>query len=171
MSGPAILKLSSLGARILNEKDYKFNIQLNWVNIRNNNLVQNELKKITTRNPNKMLSNIKPFNLPSRLWIYLLNKIELPESKKWAELGKKGLNKLVTVLTNDIYTVNGKSRFKEEFVTCGGISLDSIDITTMQSKVVPNLYFAGEVLDIDGITGGFNFQAAWTTGFIAGKLN
>ena len=90
--------------------------------------------------------------------------------KRWGEIGKKGINKLMTVLTNDVYSVKGKTTFKEEFVTCGGVSLESIDFTTMQSRVCPNLYFAGEVMDIDGITGGYNFQSAWTTGFIAGKL-
>jgi predicted Rossmann fold flavoprotein len=108
--------------------------------------------------------------LQERLWLFLLEKIEIPANKKWNELGKKGINKLTAVLTNDMYTVNGKSTYKEEFVTCGGVSLQSIDMNTMQSKTCNNIYFAGEVLDIDAITGGFNLQAAWTTGFIAGKL-
>jgi len=126
---------------------------------------------IVNKQPNKLLPNVRPYSLPDRLWRYLLKKIDLSEKKKWGELGKKGLNKLVGVLTNDIYTVEGKTTFKEEFVTCGGVSLESIDMNTMQSKVCKNLYFAGEVMDIDGITGGFNFQAAWTTAFIAGQLN
>jgi len=109
--------------------------------------------------------------LPERLCHYLLEKNDLSAKKKWGELGKKGMNKMVNVLTNDVYSVEGKTSFKDEFVTCGGVSLESIDITTMQSKVCKNLYFAGEVMDIDGITGGYNFQAAWTTAFIAGKLN
>jgi predicted Rossmann fold flavoprotein len=108
--------------------------------------------------------------LPDRLWQYLLVKTELPPRKKWGELGKKGLNKLMTILTNDVYQVKGKTTFKEEFVTCGGISLASIDFNTMESRAVKNLYFVGELLDVDGITGGYNFQAAWTTGYIAGKL-
>jgi hypothetical protein len=107
--------------------------------------------------------------LPARLWIYLLDKIDIQVERTWGEIGKKGLNKLVNVLTNDEYQVKGRTTFKEEFVTCGGVSLGSVDLTTMQSKVVRNLYFAGEILDIDAITGGFNFQAAWTTGFIAGR--
>ncbi|MDA3896872.1 MAG: NAD(P)/FAD-dependent oxidoreductase, partial [Desulfobacteraceae bacterium] len=114
---------------------------------------------------------VRPYNVPERLWRYLLEKSDLPVKKKWGELGKKGMNKLVNTLTNDVYCVKGKASFKEEFVTCGGVSLESIDFNTMQSKVCKNLYFAGEVLDVDGITGGYNFQAAWTTGFIAGKLN
>ena len=100
-----------------------------------------------------------------------MKKCELSKETTWGQLGKKGINKIVNILTNDVYPVSGKTTFKEEFVTCGGVSLESIDIKTMQSKVVKNLYFTGEVMDIDGITGGYNFQAAWTTAFIAGKLN
>lgn len=170
MSGPAILKLSSLGARILNEKDYNFNIQVNWVAQSNEDLVQLYLNELVNENPNKILANFRPYNLSERLWFYLLEKINMPQNKKWQDLGKKGINKLSTILTNDVYPVTGKSTFREEFVTCGGVSLQSVDINTMQSKVRNNIYFAGEVLDIDAITGGFNFQAAWTTGFIAGKL-
>ena len=170
MSGPAILKLSAFGARILSEMNYEFKIQVNWVNQKNDNLVLEELKNIVTIHPQKILSNFKPYHLKERLWLYLLEKVDLPKNKKWEELGKKGVNKLVTVLTNDTYQVKGKTTFKEEFVTCGGVSLESIDFNTMQSRVSKNLYFAGEVLDIDGITGGYNFQAAWTTAFIAGKL-
>ena len=99
-----------------------------------------------------------------------MQKVDLKQSKKWNELGKKGINKLVNLLTNDIYEVNGKTTFKEEFVTCGGVSLQSVDFRTMQSKDCSNLYFAGEVLDVDGITGGYNFQAAWTTAFLAAQL-
>jgi predicted Rossmann fold flavoprotein len=168
MSGPAILKLSSFGARILNEMEYQFKIQVNWASQHNNELVLNELEDILLRNPKKILSNYRPFSLPSRLWSFLLERIEIKEDKCWGELGKKGLNKLVNVLTNDVFEVSGRTTFRDEFVTCGGVSLESVDIATMQSKVVKNLYFAGEVLDIDAITGGFNLQAAWTTGFIAG---
>ncbi len=171
MSGPAVLKLSAFGARILSDLNYKFKIQVNWVGEPNNDLVMNELHEIASTSPNKLLSNVKPYGLPERLWLFLLSRSDIPSSKKWSELGKKGMNKLVNTLTNDEYQVSGKTTFKEEFVTCGGISLESVDFKTMQSKSVPNLYFAGEVLDIDGITGGYNFQAAWTTGFIAGKLN
>lgn len=170
MSGPAILKLSAFGARLLSERNYDFKIQVNWVNVPRHDVVMDDLENIVESHPQKILSNIRPYSLPDRLWRYLLEKSDLPADKKWSELGKKGLNKLVGVLTNDIYSVKGKTTFKEEFVTCGGISLESIDIKTMKSKVCDNLYFAGELLDIDGITGGFNFQAAWTTAFIAGKL-
>ncbi len=171
MSGPAILKLSALGARLLSEKHYDFKIQVNWTNVRNQDLVVAELKRITAEHPKKILSNLRPYALPERLWNYLLEKSNLSPSKKWGELGKTGLNKLVDLLTNDAYSVRGQTQFREEFVTCGGVSLESIDFKTMQSKVCENLYFAGEVMDIDGITGGYNFQAAWTTAFIAAKLN
>ena len=171
MSGPAILKLSAFGARFLYEKGYEFNIQVNWANENNHASVMDELKDIVKEYSNKIVSNIKPYFLPDRLWRYLLEKSDLSVRKKWGELGKKGINKLVNVLTNDVYHVKSKTSFKEEFVTCGGVSLESVDLTTMQSKMCKNLYFTGEVLDIDGITGGYNFQAAWTTAFIAGKLN
>jgi predicted Rossmann fold flavoprotein len=170
MSGPAILKLSSLGARELSDKDYTFNVQVNWANEQNNDIVTEDLNAIVNDHSNKILSSIRPYALPERLWLFLLDKVDLSTGKRWGEIGKKGLNKLITVLTNDVYAVKGKSTFKEEFVTCGGVSLQSVDLSTMQSKVCKNLYFAGEVLDIDAITGGYNLQAAWTTGFIAGKL-
>ncbi len=170
MSGPAILKLSSLGAVILHEKNYHFQVKVNWINKVNNEAISRDLNQIINEHPHKLISNIRPYQLPERLWLFLLDKAGLPHNKKWNELGKKGMNKIINILTNDLYQVRGKTTFKEEFVTCGGVSLDSIDISTMQSKVVDNLYFAGEVMDIDGITGGFNLQAAWTTGYIAGKL-
>lgn len=170
MSGPAILKLSSYGARYLSERDYAFNVQVNWVNETNNSLIMEVLDEIIREHPKKLITNIRPYFLPERLWLYLLEKSDIPTQKIWGETGKKALHKLVQVLSNDVYAVKGKTTFKEEFVTCGGVSLESIDLKTMQSKVCKNLYFAGEITDIDAITGGFNFQAAWTTGFIAGKL-
>jgi len=170
MSGPAVLKLSSLGAIFLNEENYHFQIKINWINKVNNESVKIDLNEIINKNPKKLLSNIRPYLLPERLWLFLLDKAKLPPNKKWSELGKKGINKIINILTNDLYKARGKTTFREEFVTCGGVSLESIDMTTMQSKVVNNLYFAGEILDIDGITGGFNLQAAWTTGYIAGQL-
>jgi len=171
MSGPVILKLSAFGARLLNEKVYEFKIQVNWTNVHNNDVVMDKLRSIVNEHSNKILSNVRPYFLPERLWRYLLDKSDFSVKKTWGQLGKKGMNKLVNVLTNDVYSVNGKRSFKEEFVTCGGVSLESIDFKTMQSKVCKNLYFAGEIMDIDGITEGYNFQAAWTTAFIAGKLN
>lgn len=171
MSGPAILKLSAFGARILADKDYKFTIQVNWVNQANHDKIKEELIQISYDHSNKILANYRPYNLPDRLWKYFLDKGKLSPQKKWNELGNKGINTLVRLVGNDEYQVNGKTTFKEEFVTCGGISLKSIDHKTMESKAVKNLYFTGELLDIDGITGGYNFQAAWTTAFIAAKLN
>ena len=171
MSGPVILKLSSFGARLLSERGYEFKVQVNWINVRNKEIVLDKLGSIVDDHPNKLLSNVRPYILPERLWLYLLEKRDLSAKKKWRELGKKGMNKLGNVLTNDVYSVEGKTAFKEEFVTCGGVSLECIDVKTMQSTVCKNLYFAGEILDIDGITGGYNLQAAWTTAFIAGKLN
>ena len=171
MSGPAILKLSAFGARLLSEMGYTFNVQINWANEPNAEAVAEHLRGIIAAHPQKSLSNQRPYALPKRLWAYLLSKAELAGDKKWSELGKKGLHKITHLLTNDVYAVRGKTTFKEEFVTCGGVSLESIDFKTMQSKACKNLYFAGEVLDIDGITGGYNFQAAWTTAYIAGQLN
>ncbi|MBT3605562.1 MAG: NAD(P)/FAD-dependent oxidoreductase [Candidatus Latescibacteria bacterium] len=170
MSGPVILKLSAFGARTLFDLGYEFNIQVNWVQIQNQDVVMDELKNIVYAYSGKRLVNRRPYSLPERLWIYLLEKCDLSMDKKWGELGKSGMNRLVNVLTHDVYRVAGKTTFKEEFVTCGGVSLESIDFNTMQSKACKNLYFAGELMDVDGVTGGYNFQAAWTTGFIAGQL-
>lgn len=170
LSGPAVLRLSALGARHLHQEDYSGVVLINWANENNQNLVGETLYQVIDQHPGKHLSNRRPFGLPERLWRHLLEKCEIDPGKQWREVGKKSINKLVNILTNDRYQVSGKTTFKEEFVTCGGISLSDVDIQTMESKVCKNMYFAGEVLDIDGITGGFNFQAAWTTAFIAAKL-
>ena len=170
MSGPAILKLSAFGARVLSDMNYEFKAQVNWTAVQNVNIVLEDLQSIAQNNPQKQLQNLKPYGLPERLWLFLLTKAEIPSDKKWNELGKKGLNKLLSILTYDVYQVRGKTTFKEEFVTCGGVSLESINFDTMESRMCKNLYFTGEVMDIDGITGGYNFQAAWTTAFIAGML-
>jgi len=170
MSGPAILKLSAFGARVLSEKDYDFKILVNWVNASSNDVVIEDLNKIIKENTNKILANYRPYALPDRLWQFLLEKGDLSPQKRWGELGKKGLNKLLNLLTNDEYVVKGKTTFRDEFVTCGGVSLKNVDMSSMQSKKCKNLYFAGEVLDIDAITGGYNLQAAWSTGFLAGQL-
>jgi len=170
MSGPVVLRLSSFGARLIKERDYYFKIQVNWVNTANNELVAAKIEELINQHPKKKLGSVKPYHLPVRLWEYLLERTALPLDRKWNEIGKKGIHKIVNILTNDIYSIAGKTKFKEEFVTAGGVSLEEVDFKTMQSKKVKNLYFAGEVLDVDGITGGYNFQAAWTTAFIAGKL-
>lgn len=170
MSGPAILKLSSFGARWLHEQGYAFTLLVNWVHEPTYDTVRDHVQTLVADHGQKNLANARPYGLPERLWRHLLGKCGLAVDKKWNELGKKGLHKLVTVLTHDEYGVAAKASFKDEFVTCGGVSLDGLDPATMQSTVCPNLYFTGEVLDIDGITGGYNFQAAWTTAFIAGRL-
>jgi len=170
MSGPAILKTSAWGARELAEKNYEFTTQVNWVGNANEDEIRTLLNRHTYSYDKKKIESSNPFEIPSRLWKFLIEKSEIDPQKINQELSKKEKNKLINTLLNDVYEVKGKTTFKEEFVTCGGVALKDVDMKTMQSKVNPNLYFAGEVLDIDGVTGGFNFQAAWTTGFIAGKL-
>lgn len=170
MSGPAILKLSAFGARILSDMNYLFKINVNWIHESNNDNVINHLKAIASSNPNKQLINLKPYTLPSRLWTYLIEKLNYSLDRTWGEIGNKGANKIANILINDEYQINGRTTYRDEFVTCGGVSLKSVDMNTMSSKVVKNLYFAGEVLDIDGITGGYNFQNAWTSAYIAAKL-
>ena len=170
MSGPAILILSAFGARILQERNYQFTVSVNWVNETNHERIHNQLNELMDEFGGKQLKSIRPYYLPARLWEFLLEKYHMNPEQRWSEIGKKGSYKITTFLTNDEYTVQGKTTFKEEFVTCGGVSLASIHPSTLESKVVPGLFFAGEVLDIDAITGGYNFQAAWTTGYIAGKL-
>lgn len=170
MSGPAVLKLSAWGARMLHELDYHFKIQVSWLGLFTEQAVQDILFAMQGEHRKRKIANKNPFQLPSRLWLFLIEKTGLNPDAPWGDLGKKSINRLVNILLNDVYKVEGKTTFKEEFVTCGGISLQDISINTMESKVCSGLYFAGEVLDIDGITGGFNFQAAWTTGYIAGKL-
>lgn len=170
VSGPAVLKASAYGARLLHDVGYNCNIAINWVGVVNSSIVIEQLTKVATEHASKHVTNFAPFGLQTRLWRYLVAKSGISAERRWSELGNKGINRLVERLTNDQYVVAGKGSFKDEFVTCGGISLECVDVNTMQSKVCPGLYFAGEVLDIDGITGGFNFQAAWTTAFIAGKL-
>lgn len=168
MSGPAVLKLSAWGARDLAEMGYQFNCQVNWVPLMDESQVKGALEKTMRETPDKHMGNKNPFELPGRLWVFLLEKALLSTIQPWKALNGKGINRLVNLLTNDTYPVRGKTTFKEEFVTAGGVALESVQFPTMQSKVCPGLFFAGEVLDIDGVTGGFNFQAAWTTGFLAG---
>jgi len=169
MSGPAILQLSAWGARLLEEKNYHFTILVNWLN----EVKEEDLRKFTdavvSEHGSKMIGNLNPFPITNRLWHFLLEKSEILAETRWKDLGKKNNNKLANTLLNDRYEVKGKTTFKEEFVTAGGISLQNIDIKTMESRKVSGLFIAGEVLDIDGITGGFNFQSAWTTGFVAGR--
>ena len=169
VSGPAALKLSSYAARLLAENDYKAPLAISWTDELTRQEVESCLLKFQAANPHKQVANLHPFGLPSRLWLYILSKLGIDAVKPWAEIGRKTLNRMIETLVNDQYTIAGKGAFREEFVTCGGVSLNSVNSKTLESKVCSNLFFAGEVLDIDAITGGFNLQAAWTTGFIAGK--
>lgn len=169
MSGPAILLLSAWGARILAEKNYHFFVLINWLDNVKDDELRTLLYSTAKAHAAKKMSNWNPTTLSNRLWAHLLERSDIHTDLRWSELGKKTLNRLINTLLNDRYEVKGKTTFKEEFVTAGGVGLTEIDFQTMQAKKYPQLSFAGEVLDIDGITGGYNFQAAWTTGFIAGK--
>ena len=171
MSGPAILKLSAWGARILADKNYQFTIYVNWLNDLEHDEVEKILKDLKLEHAKKSVSKKSPFEFPNRLWesIVVASGIDSSTtigSTKWADLNKIQLTNLANHLTNASFQVNGKSTFKEEFVTAGGIDLKEINFKTMESKLHPNLYFAGEIVNIDAITGGFNFQNAWTSGFI-----
>ncbi len=165
MSGPAILKLSSYAARYLADNEYSAVLSVNWFGDADEQAVRGRIISISKDNPQKLILNTHPFELPSRLWTYLISKCGIREDSRWAELGSKGMNRLVNALSNDEYQIRGKSRFKEEFVTCGGVALPNINLNTLECKAHPGLYFAGEVLDVDAITGGFNLQAAWSMGY------
>ena len=166
MSGPAILKLSSIAARRLHEVAYNFEVAINW----SNNRSEEELRELIVSGGQKLIKNHNPLEFPQRLWLYFLGRAGISADDVCAELSKKQKNKLVHTLYYDVYPVKGKTTFKEEFVTCGGVSWDSVNVKTLQSNTISGVYFAGEVLDVDGVTGGFNFQAAWTTGWVAGRL-
>jgi hypothetical protein len=163
MSGPCILKLSSRAARLLADHDYRMAMTVNWMSS-NDTDTQEELQRIATQHPKKQVTNTPPFGMPGRLWNYLVEKT-LGErmQNRWQNLSCKEVNRLVNVLCNDTYETAGRTVFKDEFVTCGGVDLAAVNPQTLECKTRQRLYFAGEVLDIDGITGGFNFQAAWTT--------
>lgn len=166
MSGPGILRLSAWGARILADKNYQFVLQVNWLNDLTFEETLEKLKELKLEHSKKAVSKKSPFEFPNRLWESLVLASEIFEDTKWADLSKNQLQNLANQLTNGEFQVNGKSTFKEEFVTAGGIDLKEINFKTMESKLHQNLYFAGEILNIDAITGGFNFQNAWTGGFI-----
>ncbi len=169
LSGPAVLKLSAWGARELADKQYKFSILVNWLHDTNEQKLREEWGNLRNELATQKVGNKNPFGLPNRLWNYFLSICGIKEELRWAELPAVNQNKLITTLAAQLFEVNGKTTFKEEFVTCGGIKLNEIDPNTMQSKKANGLYFAGEVMDIDGVTGGFNFQNAWTSGWIAAK--
>lgn len=166
MSGPAILKLSAWGARILAEKNYQFTISVNWLNDIEADDAEKILKNLKQEHAKKAVSKKSPFDFPNRLWESLVLASSISEETKWADLSKIQLQNLVHQLTNSSFQVNGKSTFKEEFVTAGGIDLKEINFKTMESKLHENLFFAGEIINIDAVTGGFNFQNAWTSGYI-----
>jgi len=169
MSGPAILKCSAWGARELANASYQFTIRVNWIPTYAEQDLRNAWPLIRAEQGNTKMGGRNPFELPSRLWVHLLTVSGIDAGASWATLTSSGQNKLIVALTAFECKVSGKTTFKDEFVTCGGIKLSEIDANSMQSKVVKGLYFAGEIMDIDGITGGFNFQNAWTSGWIAAK--
>ena len=169
MSGPGILKLSAWGARILHDRNYQFTIYVNWLNDVDTDDADKLLKEIKLEHAKKAVSKKSPFEFPNRLWESLVLASGIEEETKWADLSKTQLQNLAMQLTNGSFQVNGKSTFKEEFVTAGGIDLKEINFKTMESKLHENLYLAGEIVNIDAITGGFNFQNAWTSGFLVAE--
>jgi predicted Rossmann fold flavoprotein len=168
-SGPVVLRLSAWGARLLHSLHYHFQILINWIPEYKEDGLRQQLQAMRKEQARKTISAHAFFGLPLRLWKALLALADIPEDMRWADLPGKNQNKLLESLIRCPFEVRGKTTFKEEFVTCGGIPLQEVSMQTMESKKIPGLFFAGEVLDVDGITGGFNFQAAWTTGYLAGK--
>jgi predicted Rossmann fold flavoprotein len=169
VSGPAILRLSAWGARILHEVDYKFGLHLNWLPDFSAEEIREGLRSMRETNPNRRVSNSPIAPLPARLWEELTKAAGIASETRWTTLARANANRLGSLLAQTELEIHGKSLNKEEFVTCGGVKLDAVDFKTMESRIAPGLYFAGELLDVDGLTGGFNFQSAWTTGWIAGK--
>lgn len=169
MSGPAVLKLSSYAAKYLAEQNYSAELMVNWAGKITVPELESVLSRISSSASRKMSANVGPDFLNNRLWTYLLHRAGIPADRRWAEIGSKGLNRIISTLTSDIYPVVGRNKFKGEFVTCGGVSLADIDPKTLESRQHPGLYFAGEVTDVDAVTGGFNLQAAWTMGWVAAR--
>ncbi len=167
-SGPVILKLSAWGARILHQHRYRAKLQINFLPHLSPEEIRQQLIQTKEEVPRKTMFLYRGVEVPHRLWQYLLSRANIQEQVRWAEVSKRQINQLITELTQGQYFVSGKGVFKEEFVTCGGVDLKEVNFKTMESKISPGLYFAGEILDIDGITGGFNFQSAWTTAYLAG---
>ncbi len=169
LSGPAILKLSAWGARILAEKNYAFELHVNWVPSLTPTALQSHLSDLRQTQPRKQINTFSPVELPQRLWERLLTHQGVPLTTPWAHVSNATLQTLCQMLHQSSFQVQGKSTYKDEFVTCGGVKLSEINFQTMESRCCPHVYFAGEVIDVDGVTGGFNFQNAWTTGFLAGQ--
>jgi len=168
LSGPAILKLSAWEARQLNESDYQFEIELNWLGVRTESDLQTLFARMRNQKGQQLVKTKLFEELPRRLWEKILSSVKIEGTLQWAQLPKKLEAQLIKELITATFQVRGKTMNKEEFVTCGGIRLKEVNFKKMESRVIPHLYFAGECLDYDGITGGFNFQGAWTTGYIAG---
>jgi hypothetical protein len=169
LSGPAILRLSAWGARDLAKMSYRFSIKVNWLGQLSTADVQADLNRLKQEHARKQILANPQFGLPQRLWERLATAAGAAVELRWADAGKPVLQRLATELTAGAFAINGKSTFKEEFVTAGGVDLKEVNFKTFESKLHPGLYFAGEVLDVDAITGGFNFQAAWTGGWIVGS--
>ena len=168
-SGPGILRLSSEAARELYEQKYNFKLLIKWTNLDFSEL-KNRIDELRESNGKSNLCNSRPISsLTRRLWVYLLNKLELDNSKTWSEILSEERHKIINILLSDEYQISGKRPFSDEFVTAGGVSLDEVSLKTMESYICKGLYFSGEVLDVDGITGGFNFQHCWTSGWLAGR--
>lgn len=169
LSGPAVLRCSAWGARELNTRNYDYTIFINWLGDKTDVDLKEELVFIRQEYGKQLVQNKNPFSLPRRLWEYILIKCGINDDVKWGELPAKAQNKLINNLIGEEFHVKGKTTFKEEFVTSGGINLSEVNPKTLESRLVPNLYFAGEIVDVDGVTGGFNFQHAWSSGFIAAQ--
>lgn len=168
VSGPAILKLSAWGARFLHQEGYHTPLIINWLPDYSADRLRQLLLAVKSQLPHKTIKNNCPLPIPYRLWESLINYVGIQPEDRWAELANKTLDRAIQELIRGEYQITGKGAFKEEFVTCGGVALKEVNFKTMESKICPSLYFAGEILDIDGVTGGFNFQSAWTTGYLAG---
>jgi predicted Rossmann fold flavoprotein len=169
LSGPTILKLSAWGARLLHEHHYRATLQVNWLPNQTSEQIRQTLLQVKTDHGKRSIFSDVVFPLPRRLWQYLVGRSGIAEGDRWAGVSKPAMNHLIQELTQGQYAIQGKGVFKDEFVTCGGVSLKEVNFKTMESRQCPGLYFAGEILDIDGVTGGFNFQSAWTTGWLAGQ--
>ena len=169
LSGPAVLKLSAWGARVLHDYHYEAKLLINWLPQINPEDLRQKSQFVKSEWSRRTIAGSCPFDLPRRLWQYLVARVGIAPEDRWAGLSNKILNQLVQELTQGYYLIQGKGVFKEEFVTCGGVSLKDVNFKTMESRLFPGLFFAGEILDIDGVTGGFNFQSAWTTGWLAGQ--
>ncbi len=169
LSGPAVLKLSAWGARVLHDNHYQAKLLINWLPQLNQEDLRQKLLAVKTESSKKAIALHRGVDLPHRLWQYLVARAGINPEDRWAGISNKTLNQLTQELTQSQYLIQGKGVFKEEFVTCGGVNLQEVNFKTMESRLVPGLYFAGEILDIDGVTGGFNFQSAWTTAWLAGQ--